>query len=359
MNAFPLNDINTDIKVAVIGVGSSGVRPGRNDVSLQEMIFEGTTAVLSDARIARTDLDSVILSASDLVDGRGIASMSSAAAAGAYMKHETRTSNDGLYGVALGALEIWSGRSRMILVMAWNKMSEVEWEMATPAMFEPFFERPIALDDHVAQDLVANADRLDRSSENHTALSHELDAVTRFERKPEHEDGAYGLVLAEESIARSLGRPYALLDSIAWGMCSGLAAREEPRSNGLAAIAKRAYDSANLSKRSQVDLIELSARSGVEEKVIFDELVRPLSSSSNPVGAKEKTIVLNPSGGFRSGYLMQAAGLVAAGEIVNQLRGQAGGHQLKGARRGIAHGQSGPAAQGNIVAAFSAIGEHS
>ena len=150
------------IEVAVLAVGGSPVGPDRTDVSLQEMIFEGTNAVLSEAGITRADLDSVVLSASDLVDGRGIASMSSAAAAGAYMKHETRTTNDGIYALALAALEIWSGRIRTSLVMSWNKMSEVRWEMATPAMFEPFYERPFAMDDTVAQGLAANALLIER-----------------------------------------------------------------------------------------------------------------------------------------------------------------------------------------------------
>jgi hypothetical protein len=352
-----LNHGDRDLKVAVIGVGSSDIRPDRTDLSLQEMIFEGTTAVLADARIARTDLDSVILSASDLVDGRGIAGMASAAAAGAYMKHETRTSNDGLYAVALGALEIWSGRSRMTLVMAWNKMSEVKWEMATPAMFEPLFERPIALDDRVARELAANAYWLSREGEEFNADLRQRERMRQSGRMPEHADGAYGLVLAEESVARSLGQPYVLLDAIAWGACASIAARERPQSTGLAAIAKHAYDSANLTRRDQLDVIELSARSDMEENLFFDDLVRPLTYLSGPTAEPESVIALNPSGGFRTVYLMQAAGLMAAGAVVNQLRGRAGATQLKDPHRGVAHGQSGPAAQGNIVAVFSATEE--
>jgi acetyl-CoA acetyltransferase len=359
MNVRRLGVGEHDIKVAVIGVGSSFIGSNRSDVSLQEMIFEGTTRVLADAGIARIDLDGVILSASDLVDGRGIASMASAAAAGAYMKHETRTSNDGLYAVALAALEIWSGRSRTTLVMSWNKMSEVKWDMATPAMFEPFYERPIAMDDSVAQGLAANAYRLAHSAGSEgVGMQHLLGAEQAvIEERPTHADGAYGIVLAEEGVARSLGRPFVLLDSIAWGMGPSLGNRQRAYDSGLHVIAQRAYQAAHVSRLEQLDLIEFSARTQVEEQFLLDELTRPLSNASEANGGTqtggEKSLAINPSGGFRSHYLMQAAGLVAAGNVVNQLRGRAAARQLENPQRGVAHGQSGPAAQGNVVAVFS------
>lgn len=73
----------TTAAMAVIGAGCSRLAGDRTDVSLQELIFEGAGAALADANLLREQLDSVVISASDLVDGRGIANMSSAAAAGA------------------------------------------------------------------------------------------------------------------------------------------------------------------------------------------------------------------------------------------------------------------------------------
>src|SRR5205814_5393846 len=122
------------------GVGSSRIGGPRTELSLQELIFEGATTVLADAGIRREEIDSVVISANDLIDGRGIANMASAPAAGAYMKHETRTTNDGLYALLLAAIEILAGRTRIALVMSWNKMSEVDWRCAAPTAAEPFFE---------------------------------------------------------------------------------------------------------------------------------------------------------------------------------------------------------------------------
>jgi acetyl-CoA acetyltransferase len=359
-------DASDGLQVAVIGIGGTPMGKDRTDVSLQEMIFEGTNAVLSDAAISRSDLDSVVLSASDLIDGRGIASMASAAAAGAYMKHETRTTNDGIYALALAALEIWSGRSRTSLVMSWNKMSEVHWDMATPAMFEPFYDRSIAMDDTVAQDLAANALLLVRpeaaaaaaaaSQRNFRAVGREDDPGKGF--RPLHTDGAYGMVLTELSIARSSGRPFAVLDGISWGIGPSLANREVTYASGLADIARRAYRSAGLSTLDDVGVIELSARWGPEEVSILDGLVSPFGADAISLindGDTERDgrVPVNPSGGAASHYLMQIAGLKAAGEVVRQVSGRAGANQLRQVRRGIAHGQSGPAAKGNVVAVFS------
>lgn len=354
------------IEVAVLAVGGSPVGPDRTDVSLQEMIFEGTNAVLSEAGITRADLDSVVLSASDLVDGRGIASMSSAAAAGAYMKHETRTTNDGIYALALAALEIWSGRIRTSLVMSWNKMSEVRWEMATPAMFEPFYERPFAMDDTVAQGLAANALLIERPHAERAAqiaTARNLQAsqargARGSDYRPPHADGVFGMVLTDVATARASGRPFAVLDGISWGVGPPLRNREPVGANGLNDIAARAYRAANLTRLDQIGVIELSARWGYEEVSILDGLVTPLGGDAISLidgGETERgrSIPVNPSGGTGGHYLMQAAGLIAAGEVVRQVTGRAGHRQVDNVRRGVAHGQSGPAAQGNVVAVFS------
>jgi acetyl-CoA acetyltransferase len=357
---------STKTQVAVMGVGGSSLRSDRTEVSLQELIFEGTQNVLENAGITRSDLESVVLSASDLIDGRGIASMSSASAAGAYMKHETRTTNDGIYALALAALEIWSGRSRMSLVMCWNKMSEVRWEMATPAMFEPFYDRPVGMDDTIAQGLAANAARI-KAEDFERAAAH---AVSRNWRavgrtgatgggyRPAQTDGVYGMVLTDAETARASGRRFAILDSIAWGIGLPLTKRENPNRTGLADVAARAYREARITQLEQIDVIELTARWGYEEVSVLAEMLSPLGADAaslilNGETERDGAVPVNPSGGTAAPYLMQAAGLMAAGEVVLQLCGGAGRHQLNCIQRGVAHGQSGTAAQGNVVAVFS------
>ena len=369
MSVTVADDCGHDVRVAIIGVGGSRPSPARNEVSLQELIFEGATNALADAGVTRTDLDSVVLSASDLIDGRGIASMASAAAAGAYMKHETRTTNDGIYALALAALEIWAGRSRTVLVMCWNKMSETHWDMISPTQFEPFYERPLGMNDQLAQGLAATSMLLERPEAAAAAamatarnlLNAGRDAVEEAAYRPAHADGAFGMVLTDCETAAQIGSPFAVLDDISWGAGAALANRATVHDGGLADVAARAYLTSGLSRLEDIDLIELSARWGHEEVSILDGLVKPLGGDAISLiedgsTCREGQLPVNPSGGFGGPYLLQAAGLVAVGNVVRQLTGRAGRHQLRGVRRGVAHGQSGPAAQGNVVAVLSAGG---
>ena len=50
-----------------------------------------------------------------------------------------------------------------------------------------------------------------------------------------------------------------------------------------------------------------------------------------------------------SGHPVIAGGLIRIAEIVKQLRGEAGGYQVAGARTGIAHGVNGLCGQSHCV----------
>lgn len=58
---------------------------------------------------------------------------------------------------------------------------------------------------------------------------------------------------------------------------------------------------------------------------------------------------INPSGGALGGNPPCATGLIRIIEAVKQLRGEANGYQVKGAKKAIASGQIGICAQNNIV----------
>jgi acetyl-CoA C-acetyltransferase len=61
------------------------------------------------------------------------------------------------------------------------------------------------------------------------------------------------------------------------------------------------------------------------------------------------SLPVNPSGGVLSAHPVLAAGLARIAEAVMQLRGEAGGRQVKGAKVGLAHGIEGACGQGHCV----------
>ncbi len=64
---------------------------------------------------------------------------------------------------------------------------------------------------------------------------------------------------------------------------------------------------------------------------------------------KEDLTGINPSGGTLSGTPQVISGLARTAEAALQLRGEAGKHQIVGAKKALAHGTTGPAGQHHAV----------
>src|SRR5882757_332490 len=85
-------------------------------VNLSELIFRTVRTALDDSGCAIHDIDSVVLAAHDVIDGRSLSSMVTAPAAGAYLKDETRLAEDGLAAVSLASARIEAGETEYSIV---------------------------------------------------------------------------------------------------------------------------------------------------------------------------------------------------------------------------------------------------
>jgi acetyl-CoA acetyltransferase len=198
-------------------VGACAVRratPGRG--RLEELVFETASAALADAGLQRTDLDAVVLSASDELDGRSISSMLTAAPAGALLKDEVKVPDSGLHGLALGVMKVLSGGADVVLVISWATPSECSREALQRTSLEPFVERPVGTIDSVAIGIhaaaylsrhgreVADLDRRAQARRARvggaTADGHDSDAYLAYPLRRGHVapvvDGAAAVVLA-------------------------------------------------------------------------------------------------------------------------------------------------------------------
>ncbi|GAA0608273.1 hypothetical protein GCM10009547_07780 [Sporichthya brevicatena] len=113
--------------------------------NLTESIFDGVTAAMADAELTMADVDGVVLSAHDLTDGRGLTSMVTAPAAGAYLKDEVRLGDDGASALALAAARIRGGHSDVCVVAGWGRASEGSPNDIARQLFDPFTARPFGL----------------------------------------------------------------------------------------------------------------------------------------------------------------------------------------------------------------------
>ena len=226
--------------------------------------------------------------------------MSSAAAAGAYMKHETRTTNDGLYALIMACLEILSGRTRIALVVAWNKVSEVQWEAASPAFFEPFYERAVGLDERKLLGLSAASllqrdpgarKRFDEALLRNSKKASEAFGTRRMAQRdidespyvawplkevdfPVPTDGTVALIVASAEIASGLSPRPVFVNGFYWATAAAVGNRRLDDTSAIAAVAKRAYDEARVHSLDDIALIELVAKSSAEEGMILDGLER-------------------------------------------------------------------------------------
>ena len=118
--------------VAILGVGMTRIEGSKTDQKLDDVVFEATSRALQDASVTRDDIDSVVISACDELDGRCISSMVLATPAGSYLKDEIKVTDDGSYGVILGAMRILSGLFDLSLVVSQQIFSTLPGKKLVP-----------------------------------------------------------------------------------------------------------------------------------------------------------------------------------------------------------------------------------
>jgi acetyl-CoA acetyltransferase len=205
-------------RIRITGIGDS--QDGTD--SLEGIIFSAARGALADGGLERSDLDGVVIAASDQVDGRAISSMLTSGPAGAYLNEEINVASSPGHAVALACMQIASGTHRRLLVTSWGKASESEGgstEGAERLSTEPFFERDGGLSRIAAAGIQADAhrrrggdpDRADRAAATVAARNHRpqvsvedvlgsapVAAPLRDLECPAETDGAYSLLLEAE-----------------------------------------------------------------------------------------------------------------------------------------------------------------
>src|SRR5258706_4990919 len=115
--------------------------------SLEELIFDGVGRTLGASQPSIDPVDSVVLAAHDLVDGRSLSSMVTAPAAGAYLRDEIRLAEDGLVALSLASARVTAGESELSIVAAWGRASEGDFLHQSRVSMDPFLVQPFGLTD--------------------------------------------------------------------------------------------------------------------------------------------------------------------------------------------------------------------
>ena len=366
-------------RVAVVGVSQVGYASAITDRNLEELIFEAASGALADARLAWRDLDAVVIGASDLVDGRVISSMVTAGPAGGYMKDLLAVASSAEHAFVLAYLRLAAGVGDTALVAGWSKCSEAPIPQVEQLSLDPFYRRHVGMDGLVAAALQAaayrdryrvledaaarvvvknrangtrnpHAERRQRVTADDVLASPLVAWPLKALETPPLSDGACALVLARGERAGALRRPAAWVRGLGWASDTYWREPEDlVSSRALAAAAERAYRMAGIAApRREIGVAEVYDITPYHELMAYEGL----DFCGPGEGARfvgDGQVSVNPSGGLLCANPFFASGLVRVAEAVLQVTGRAGGRQVEGVRRAVAHGASGLAGQAHTV----------
>jgi acetyl-CoA C-acetyltransferase len=372
-------------RTAIVGVGMTKIEANKNRETFADMVWEAVNNALKDAGMSIDQIDNVVTTSSDFWDGRTISCMAVGDASGAADKNVSCVEGDGTFGAFYANARALSGSYKTTLVTGHTKGSQCVSSLITNAAFDPIYERSMGMDMITASAMQANSylnrtglkpeDLAMVSVKNHNnaiknpmaqlpmkitvedVLASEMiaDPLRKLDCSPVS-DGCCAVIIAHESaISRSSQKPVWIkglsfcTDNYFFGD------RDLARSNSLVEASKAAYKMAGITDpRKEIDLVELYDAFTYQEllwleEMGFAEYGKAAIALKNGEYNMDGALPVNPSGGLMAGHPVIAAGLYRIAEIVMQLRGDAGEHQVRKARTGLAHGVNGLCGQSHCV----------
>lgn len=142
-------------RVAIVSTAQTAWRPARSDAQHIDLISSVVQRALKGCGLQIKDVDFVIDSGSDVLDGRSISNCGFLGAMGAHHKEESRVEDDGLWAALYGVTKVASGAADIGLIIAYSKPSESDVSKFYSTMADPFCQRPVGLDEVTASGLVA------------------------------------------------------------------------------------------------------------------------------------------------------------------------------------------------------------
>ncbi len=366
-------------RCAIVGIGQTHHAAARRDVSLGGLVREAAQRALTDAELEWGDIEAVVLGkAPDVLEGMMSPELYLADSLGAAGKPVFRaytSGNAGGMAASMGVNLIAAGLHSRVLVVSFEKQSEADsagatlqhlpfearWQGGTGSLFGALCREYIHRSDappHIG-DLAALKDRQNAvlnpyAQVRRTDITLEKIAASRMLWDPirllhscPSSDGACAVVLCDEASALDHSRP-------AW--VHACAVRTEPpvapQHDSVDPRCGRDCASAVYRQAGIVDplrdlhVAELFVPYSWTEPLLLENLGFVAAGRGWRLieeGATTLTgaLPVNPSGGLLGANPIGAAGLVRFAEAALQVRGEAGAHQVDGARLALGHAAGG------------------
>jgi acetyl-CoA C-acetyltransferase len=364
---------------AVVGVGQTKHDAKRIDVSQVGLVREAALRALEDSGCTWSDIDAVVIGkAPDLFEGVMMPELFLADALGCAGKPMLRVHTAGSVGgttAVVAASLVEAGIHERVLTVAYEKQSESNamWALSIKIPFSAtvvagaggyfaplirgYMHRSGAPEDTGIR--VALKDRKNALKNPYAHLKFpdiDFDQVAgspmlwdpiRFLETCPSSDGACAMVLASEDAARGAERPAWVHATAMRSEPTMFSGRDQVNPQAGKDCAAELYKKAGISDpRKEIDCAEIYVPfSWFEpmwmENLGFAEEGQGWKMTYDGATALDGDMPVNMSGGVLSSNPIGASGMLRFAEAALQVRGQAGEHQVEGARRALGHAYGG------------------
>ena len=365
---------------AVVGIGQTKHSAKRDDVSMAGLCREAAVRALEDAGMTWADIDAVVIGkAPDTFEGVMMPELYLADALGASGKPMLRVHTAGSVGgstALVAASLVQGGIHDRVLTVAWEKQSESDTMWALTVMmpfsipvvagaggyFAPHIREYIrrsGAPDHIGLK-VAVKDREHGLKNPYAHLHQEGLTIEQAAESPmlwdplryvetcPASDGACAMVLTSEDVAKKMSKPSAwILGSAMRSEPTLMAGRDEVNPNAGRDCVADLYGQVGITDpTSQIDVAEIYVPFSWYEPMWLENLGFADEGTGWKLTDGDVTklggdLPINPSGGVLCSNPIGASGMLRFAEAAMQVRGQAGEHQVDGAKVALGHAYGG------------------
>lgn len=334
-------------RIGIVSTSQTQLRPAWDSAQHIDLISAVVTDVFKGTGLTLADVDFVIDSGSDVLDGRSISNCGFLGAMGAHHKEESRVEEDGLWSAQYGAVKIGGGSARVGLIIAYSKCSEADVRQFYTTQVDPFYQRPVGFGHEEASGLQAQrylaAGGASLEDLADLTVQRWKDAAAQgrvqIDEVPDRDavlnsgnlarpltgmmaarpcDGAVAVLIANEEITnRTASRPVWLTGMGSSSESHSFATRSPDALDGCVAAAEQAYRHAGW-RGADADVAEVSASTAVTELMALEALGLAGKGKGLKAATGGKTRV-NASGGALPADPIMATGLVRLSEAARQL----------------------------------------
>ncbi len=364
---------------AVIGVGQTHYRAKREDMSMPGLCREAVDRALADAGVGFDDIDAVVVGkAPDLFEGVMMPELFLAEALGAVGKPLLRVHTAGSVGgstTIVATSLVQAGVHKRVLAVTFEKQSESNamWALSIPVpfvmpvhagaggYFAPHvrsYIRRSGAPTHVGA-MVAAKDRRNACKNPYAHLQHPETTVEsvmgsqmlwdpiRYDETCPSSDGACAVVIADEDTARSVDNPAWIHATAMRSEPTTAAERDQVNPQAGREAAAALWRQAGITDPvTEIDCAEIYVPFSWFEPMWIENLgFAPVGDGWKLTEAGDTEIggrlPINMSGGVLSSNPIGASGMIRFAEAAMQVMGEAGEHQVEGARKALGHAYGG------------------